>query len=545
MTNSGASGMTERDARMADEDTWGVEQASGNDGRGIDMKGAATRRIGHARPGAWRPMLAQWIGCGALVLIGAGSVLAQNLVLTPVLSAPVGRHPEGLTVGDFNQDGYSDVATANSESDDVSVLLGNGNGTFRASYSFGVGKSPMFVTTGDLDVDGKPDLVVAETGADRIAVLLGKGNGTFHEPVTYPSGKGPTFLAVGDVDGDEAPDLVVVNSGRFGHYPPFSWSVLVNEGQGTFALTQREEEPDHNGLFPTGASLADLDDDGLPEITLTWSQPSWRTPNGYVSVFRNQGGGAFAFWKTIQAGLTLSAVTQTDVDADGTLDLMVASLFTDSIKLLLQLHPDRYTKPANLEVGFGPVAVAYEDLDGDGSRDLISTNRASNSTSILLGRGDGSFQPAGHYAVGAMPTAMGIEDFDNDGLPDVVTANSGSDDVSILLNGKAVIPSISLSAETIRFDEAVAVPAPRTIQLTVSNVGLGSLSIDDIVLEGSRAFSVDQESCAGATLDTGELCAVPIHFKSVEPGEHQALLRIFDNAPGGPRIVTLSGTVKG
>ena len=492
-----------------------------------------------------RCVFTPWMVCGAVVLVTAGPVPAQNLVFTPVLSASVGAHPEGLTVGDFNEDGHLDVATANSDSDDVSVLLGNGNGTFRSSYSFGVGQSPMFLTTGDLNLDGKLDLAVAETGADGVLVLFGKGNGFFEEPVPYPSGKGPTFLALGDVDKDDDPDMVVVNSGRFGHYPPFSWSVLSNNGQGEFVLTQHAEDQDRNGLFPTGASLADLDDDGLPDLTLTWSQPSWRTPNGYVSVFRNRGRGTFSFWKTIQAGFTLSAVTQTDLDADGNLDLMVASLFTDSIKLLLQLSPGRYTKPANMEVGFSPVALGYKDLDGDGYRDLISTNRASDSTSILLGRGDGSFQPAGHYAVGKVPTAMGIEDFDNDGLPDIVTANSGSDDVAILLSGKAVIPSISLSAEAVRFSSDADVPARRTHQLTVSNVGLGSLSIDDIVLEGSQAFSIERESCAGATLTTGKFCALHIHFNSTAPGMHQALLRIFDNAPGGPRIVTLSGTVKG
>ncbi len=489
--------------------------------------------------------LKPWTAGLAVAFVVAGPVFAQNLVLTPVLSAPVGAHPEGLTVGDFNEDGHLDIATANSESDDVSVLLGNGNGTFRSGYSFGVGQSPMFLSTGDLDRDGTLDLAVAETGADRVVVLLGKGNGFFQEPVSYPSGKGPTFLALGDVDGDEDQDMVVINSGRFGHYPPFSWSVLLNNGNGAFALAQHVENQDRHGLFPTGASLADLDDDGLPDLTLTWSQPSWRTPNGYVSVLRNQGQGTFSAWRTIQAGFTLSAVTQTDVNADGTLDLMVTSLFADSIKLLLQLGPGRYTKPANMEVGFSPVALRYQDLDGDGYRDLISTNRASNSTSILLGRGDGSFQRAGHYAVGAVPTAMGIEDFDNDGFPDIVTANSGSDDVAILLSGKAVIPSISLSAEAIRFSSDADAPARRTHQLTVSNVGLGSLSIADVVLEGSHAFSIERESCAGATLTTGKFCALPVHFESLEPGRHQALLRIFDNAPGGPRIVTLSGTVKG
>ncbi len=481
------------------------------------------------------------------VLCAASPCLAQNLVLTPVLSAAVGANPAGLAVGDFNDDGRLDIATANSDSDDVSFLLGNGNGTFRAAYSFGVGKSPMFLATGDLNRDGTLDVAVAETGANRVSILFGKGNGLFDQPVPYPSGQGPTSLSLGDVDRDGDLDMIVVNSGRFGNDPPFSWAVLLNRGRGAFVPAQRFEEPGHDGLFPTGVSLADLNDDGLPDVTVTWSQPGWRTPNGYVSVLRNQGRGTFAPWQTIQAGFTLSAVTQTDLDDDGTPDLMVTSLFTDSVNVLLQIGPGRYTKPAALDVGFGPVALACDDLDGDGHRDLIAANRTSRSASILLGRGDGSFQPAGHYAVGANPTAMGIEDFDNDGLPDIVTANGGSDDVSVLLSGKAVIPSLLLSADTIRFSEDAGVPAHRTLPLTVSNVGLGSLRIAGVALEGpdSQAFSVEQGSCAGAILTMGELCALHIHFKGAEPGMHHALLRIFDNAPGGPRIVTLNGNVRG
>lgn len=503
---------------------------------GIVLMGGDVRAVG------------QWMTHGVMMMsLLAGPAFAQNLVLTPVLPAQVGAHPEGLTVGDFNEDGRLDVATANRDSDDVSVLLGNGNGTFQSAYSFGVGRSPTCITVGDLNRDGTLDLVVAEAGADRVAVLLGKGDGFFDPPVSYPTGKGPTFLAVADVDRDHDLDLVVVNSGRFGYYPPFSWSVLLNQGSGDFVSAYQFQKPGQDDVFPTSLSLADLNDDGLPEVTLTWSQPSWRTPNGYVSVFQNQGGGAFSLWQTIQAGFTLSAVTQTDVDDDGNLDLIVTSLFTDSVKVLLQQRPGRYTKPADLGVGFSPVAVTYDDLDGDDHLDLISTNRTSNSTSILLGRGDGSFQPAGHYAAGVMPTAMGIEDFDGDGLPDVVTANAGSNDVSILLSGKAVIPSITLSADRLQFSEDFDAPAQRMLHVTVSNVGLGPLHVSNVVLEGpdAHAFSLDQKSCVGATLLTGKLCTLHVHFTSTRPGVHQASVRIFDNAPGGPRVVMLSGTVEG
>ncbi len=478
---------------------------------------------------------------------GASPVPAQNLVFTPVLSAGVGARPEGLAVGDFNGDGRLDIATSNGESDDVSLLLGNGNGTFQSVYSFGVGQSPMFLAAEDLNRDGLLDLAVAEAGDHRVSVLLGQGNGMFDRPTPYPSGQGPTSMALGDVDGDDDLDMVVVNSGRFGHYPPFSWSVLLNQGRGDFMPAQRFEEQGWEGVFPTDVSLADLDGDGLPEVTVTWSQPSWRKPNGHVSVFRNQGQGRLIPWHTVPAGFTLSAVTQSDVDADGDLDLLVTSVFTDSVNVLLQLGPGRYTNPAYMGVGFSPATLACEDLDGDGAPDLMVTNRASQSVSILLGRGDGSFHPAGHYAAGAVPTATGIGDFNDDGLPDLVTANSGSDDVSILLSGQAVIPSITLSTDTIRFAETLEAPAQRTVPVTVSNVGLGALRIAGVALEGpdAHAFSVDGASCVGVPLATGERCALHVHFTSTATGRHHALLRIFDNAPGGPRMVILRGIVRG
>ena len=142
---------------------------------------------------------------------------------------------------------------------------------------------------------------------------------------------------------------------------------------------------------------------------------------------------------------------------------------------------------------------------------------------------------------------MGIEDFDGDGLPDVVTANGGSNDVSILLSGKAVIPSITLSADRLQFSKDVDAPAQRMLHVTVSNIGLGPLHVSNVVLEGpdTHAFSLDQASCVGATLLTGKLCTLHVHFTSTRPGVHQASIRIFDNAPGGPRVVMLSGTVEG
>ena len=491
-----------------------------------------------------RVNVAWWV---MVALVVSGPVGAQNLILTPVVPADVGRNPEALTVGDFNADGWQDIATVNSGSDDVTMLFGNGNGTFRSGISFGVGRSPMFLTSGELNHDGKLDLIVAETGSDGILVLLGKGNGFFEPPAFYPSGKGPTFVSVGDVDGDGDADLVVANSGRFGNYPPYSLSVMLNEGQGRLSAAKQFEVQDQHGLFPTGVSIADLDGDGLPELTVTWSQPSWRTPNGMVSVMKNEGQGQFVRSQDIDVGFTLSAVTQVDLDKDGHLDLIAASLFSDSLKVLLQEAPRQYTKPAHLDVGFSPMSITVHDLNADGNWDLIASNRASNSASIFLGRGDGSFQSAGHFAVGATPTSVGVEDFNGDGLADVVTTNSDSDDVSVLLSGKAMIPSINLSTDAVQFAGPTLASDPPEKLLTVSNVGLGALKIQNVVLEGpdAQSFSIQDGTCSGMTLTTGKLCALHIRFAGSESRPYHAQLTIWDNAPGGPRIVPLSGKVKG
>ena len=93
-----------------------------------------------------------------------------------------------VAVGDFNGDGKADLAVANDGSDTVSVLLGNGNGTFQAAVNYGAGTDPRSVAVGDFNGDGKADLAVANFFSDNVSVLLGNGNGTFQAAVNYAAG---------------------------------------------------------------------------------------------------------------------------------------------------------------------------------------------------------------------------------------------------------------------------------------------------------------------------------------------------------------------
>lgn len=471
----------------------------------------------------------------------------QNLTYTPTPSNPVGRAPQAITGGDFNGDGLWDVATVNGTSDDVSVLLGNGNGTFRSGVSFGVGKIPLALVAEDMDNDGILDLVVALSGSDQVVVLKGDGKGLFRKLSGKEAGKGTTFLAARDVNGDGWSDVVAVNSGRFGYYPPFNIAVLLNDGQGSLQAPATYEKEGRDGMFPTGVLVEDMTGDGKPDITVTWSQPSWRSPNGLVTMLKNGGDGTFTHYKEFTPGLTLSAIQGADFNHDGLVDLAITSLFSDTVRILLQQAEGTFIELDPIKVGFAPVGVIIRDFDGDQELDLVVVNRDSNSLSMLLGDGKGTFASAGHFGVGATPSSVVAEDFDQDQFPDLATANTNADGVSVLLSGGGAIPLPSMSTDLLEFEMDIGQNQPSAQMIRLSNIGLGLLKIVKVGITGKSAetFSVAENTCAGVTLHTGESCTLHVGFAPHDQGTHHATLTIQDNASGSPRLIALKGMVKG
>ena len=145
--------------------------------------------------------------------------LAGNLLINPN-AAPsfadqatfaTGSSPFSVKVGDVNADGKPDLIVTNNNSNSVSVLLGNGNGTFQTQTTFATGSSPLSVTVGDVNADGKLDLIVANLLDSSVSVLLGIGNGTFQTQSTFATGSYPGSVTVADVNADGKLDLIVAN----------------------------------------------------------------------------------------------------------------------------------------------------------------------------------------------------------------------------------------------------------------------------------------------------------------------------------------------
>src|SRR5258708_3789535 len=170
-------------------------------------------------------------------LIGFGAILlspsfgsAQDISFIAGWDFDAGRKPRFVAVGDFNGDGLQDLAVANESSSDVSVLLGNGDGTFQAPRNFAVGDSPISIAVGDFNGDGVWDLAVA--GSFGVGVLLGNGDGTFQAVRNFVAGVNPSSVAVGDFNGDGVQDLAVTNMG-LDHDHLGTVCILFGHGDGT------------------------------------------------------------------------------------------------------------------------------------------------------------------------------------------------------------------------------------------------------------------------------------------------------------------------
>src|SRR5262249_28572531 len=136
------------------------------------------------------------------------------LSFLPPVPYRVGDFPVAVAVGDFNGDGNLDIATTNNDSRTVSVLLGNGDGSFQPAVNYDAGGNPFGLAVGHLHDPNILDLVVVnQTSARSASVLLGNGDGTFQAPVAYSLGPSviPLSVAVGDLTGQGKLDIVTAN----------------------------------------------------------------------------------------------------------------------------------------------------------------------------------------------------------------------------------------------------------------------------------------------------------------------------------------------
>ena len=289
----------------------------------------------------WQYPFSNWFGTVA-VLLGNGDGTFQPALVY----GSDGADATSVAVADVNGDGIPDIVVANSCGTNsngcpgdgvVGVLLGNGDGTFNPAVTYDSGGTDATsVAIADLKGDGIPDIVVANFGStDRVSVLLGNGDGTFQPAVTYNSGGQAWAVAVADVNGDGKPDLVLAVAPSSGKA---SVAILLGNGDGTFqpAVT-----------YGTGASstywvaVADVNGDG--KLDLVVSNGSAGKTKGVVGVLLGNGNGTFQAAVEYTLDSPPSFVLAADMTGDGRPELL-ASLFNNTVGMLLNNTAPNETK---------------------------------------------------------------------------------------------------------------------------------------------------------------------------------------------------------
>ncbi|MGE5397714.1 MAG: FG-GAP-like repeat-containing protein, partial [Chitinophagales bacterium] len=329
----------------------------------------------------------------------------------------VGSNPVGITTADFNGDGKDDLAVANSGSNNVSILLNQGNGTFGTAVDYVVGSNPNGIITADFNCDGKGDLAVANEFSGTVSILQGYGDGTYGMPVNYGVGSNPCNITTADFNGDGNLDLAVTN------YGSNNVSILQGQGVGTLGASGNSGV----GGAPWGITTADFDGNGKGDLAVA------NSGSNTVLILQGQGDGTFRAGMNYGVGNYPLGITTADFNGDGKGDLAVANCMSNNVSILLSQGDGKFGAAENYGVGSFPRSITTADFNGDGKDDLAVANSGDGSVSILLGQGNGTLGASVNYGVGGASWSITTADFDGNGKGDLAVANSGSNNVSILL----------------------------------------------------------------------------------------------------------------
>ena len=530
--------------------------------------------------------------------------------------------PQAVAIADFNHDGNLDVATFTFVySGRVAILLGNGNGTFRPPVYYNVdsaNESLAWITAADFNGDGNADLAVVDVAGWNISILLGNGDGTFQPPVQYPTTQRPDFVAVGDFNNDGSQDLIVLDS--------LYVSIMLGNGDGTF------QPPIDNGIFkPTGSfALGDFDHDGNLDVAVptgpgtiglgillgngdgTFRQGAQYSADsansvaagdfngdgnldlavaeGNVEILLGNGDGTFQYGPSYPSSQP-AAITTADVNGDGNLDFLfiTSSIHPNFVQLALMLGDgDGTFQPqarfSSFEEG---TDLAVGDFNGDHKPDVVVADFLGDggygSIDVLLNTGAVSFSPTAPVSfhaqlLGSTSPAQNIT-VTNTGTtplsiasisikppfqltprttchksvaaganctlsvtfaPSVAGLDSGllvlSDSASskpqvIELNGTGT--TLTVSPSQLNFGSQKVGTKSKPQDVTVTNTGSVAVKITSVSFTGTDAYEFTQTNTCGTQIGPGSSCTISITFQPTATGTRSAAAQI--NGP--PTIV--------
>jgi hypothetical protein len=342
----------------------------------------------------------------------------------------VGTNPRTVAAGDFDGDGSPDLAICDfgdpttADNGNVSILLGNGNGTFQPAVSLSAVNNCTAVAAGDFDSNGRSDLLVSRSGDSTAGddggatVFMSNGDGTFRKGPTLVPGKNPASATANDINADHRLDLIFANR------TDSTISILLGNGDGTFQqpVAYTVSNP------PSSVEVIDVNGDGKSDLAVFVVFAA--------DLLLGNGDGTFRHGPSVWLGSLHFAMAMADFNKDDALDLVIRGCNF--------LHPSSCSTSlmvGNLSGGFQPTTVIPDilgafaaDLNGDGNLDLAGRTSDGSQLAIALGNGNGTFQPRSTLNASANLSIGTLADLNGDKAPDLIAISQTSNSISVLLN---------------------------------------------------------------------------------------------------------------
>ena len=471
-------------------------------------------------------------------------------------SYPTGGLAGQIIAADFNGDHIPDIATVNGDTNTVSILINNGDGTFRPHLDFATGPGPDGLAAVDWNKDGKMDLVVSNGGAaaasQSVSILLGNGDGTFqphHDIIGAPHANS---IAVGDFNGDGNPDiatssnspvnavLVTLGNGRGGMLGLF-------QDTGNIGINPRP--PNDNAFLLSKIVRADFNHDGKDDLYyIECCNTFVIVPQGAFGVLVSNGDGSFSDHPISGPIVPPTDLIAVDFNQDGLTDAIMpfdgCHEPCTGVSVDINKGDGTFGGGAGFQVdvenpGFQVGGAAF-DVDGDGHKDFVLVGNDTNDPAfnpdhmtliIQKQNADGTFasppQFAGDTASQLITVtlkapivekpAVVVADFDHDGKPDLAMVSKFGGNVFVVLN---TTPPSACKVSTVNHTVTVCHPADGAVGLSPAHIvshftSSTPPSVSQIYLDNKLVFQV-----AGGNINKNLALA---------PGEHRLEVKSWTN----------------